>query len=823
MGHLRSHNCQISQLDYSKISVNPLSIEMIQGGAVSTSFKECPTNSTLPYKDCILPQSTREVVEASKQFSKSSSSNNKALTSCSQNISSTQNAAVATSQPTNNKSPISLLLSKTKRDSLTCTSSTREVSLVVPASLPKNPALPPVNGLRTYSKDPPAQSTKAVPKKLVLVLDKLNKPLNLNQNAKINLLPPNELFSVSESMIVDANTTEEPKESLEEDIMNIESVPVGSGITSLNTKSINTSNNTKCAALPAKPVPAKSAPGKPLKKLCAECGISCLNISRHLNGSGRPTNPNLTCEVCELILPTKCALKCHIRIHDELPPYKCPDCGKDFTNWDDLLSHLKMSCGHIAKCVRYYCHSCKKHFASKSILANHITDLHSRDIFRCSSCPVAFYNKTSLDNHMITTVHKEETVFLNQKQCNLCPTKLMPVEEFESHIRYHTNNSSAMIYGYRCPWCSMVYVNKMAFIIHQVEEKKEIENSNNTLLKKKFIKFLSQDTEPNDQESNKKENSHSDFEFVEQFPNLEPNLPAAERDPLSSDDWEFLQDQRVKGKIEEVCIVCKKRSVLLLPGINTNKQSLCCKQCSKTLDAQSMIQNGQAEINNFMNKKFNVSSNMDYEVTKDILKSNSARVKKRSNSVEKTQTKSKKPRKSGVSPKQANSYKESNMDLDSDLHLPVKKKVPRKFPDKKIDFGGQSVHVQGQVVAFQSPNELVCAKCKFVADTKETFLEHITVHRMDPNTYQCLECGLCFVVLPSLDRHLRMYHGIQDVNEYTDKNKSSLPKKMHVEETQCLQENQCRVCLETYDSNSSLEKHFRTHGMAFMTSLSKSP
>lgn len=806
---------------------------MIQGGAVSTSVTDCPTNCILPYKDCILPHSNKEVVKASKQLSKSSSSNNKAQTS------SNLNTAVTTSQPANNKSPMSLLLSKTKRDSLTCTSSTKEVFLV-PPSLPKIPALAPVNCLRTYSKDPPAKSTKTVHKKLVLVLDNQNKPFNLNQNAKINVLPPNELFSVSEGMIVDDNSSEEPRVSLEEDVMNVESVPVANGscITSLETKSKNTSNNTKRTALPAKSATAKSttaksapsksttaksAPGKPSKKLCVECGISCLNISKHLNGNGRPINPNLKCEHCELILPTKCALKCHLRIHDKLPPYKCPDCGKDFTNWDDLSSHLKMSCGHIAKCVRYYCYSCKKHFASKSILANHIKDLHSRDIFRCSSCPVAFYNKTSIDKHMITTVHKEEAFSLNQKQCNMCPTKLMPLEEFESHIQNHTNNNSALMYGYKCPWCSMVYVNKMAFIIHQVEEKKEIENSNNTLLKNKFIKFLSQDTALTKRERNKKENSHSDFEFVEQFPNFEFNLPASERDPLSSDDWEFLQEQKVKDKIEETCIVCKKRSVLVIPGLNANKQSLCCKQCSKTLDAQSKVQNGQAKFNDLMNKKFNNSSNMDYEETTEILKPNSARVKKRSYSVEKTQTKSRKRPKSGVPAKRADSYKASNIDLDSDLHMPVRKKVPKKFPDKKIDFGGQSAHIQGQVIAFQSPNELVCAKCKFVADTKETFLEHITVHRMDPNTYQCLECGLCFVVLPSLDRHLRMYHGIQDVNEYMDKNKSSLPKKMYVEETQCLQENQCRVCLETYDSNSSLEKHFRTHGMAFMSSLSKSP
>lgn len=826
LGHLRSHDFPISRLDYSKISVNPLSIEIIKGGAVSSYFKECLNNSILPKDESILSKTSRDVSVKANHIN---SSVNRSPTTCSKNIFlNHQNTAV--NQPKTTQAPVSLLLGKSNTPHFTCVSSTREVSST-PTPLNKSPGVPSVKNFQAYSKDTSADNINAAPKKVVLVLDKQNIPLNVKQNPKINVLPPNKLFSVSESMISGNDGVERPKESVGEQFMNFENATVanGSQTTSSSLLNLNITNNSNSTMkqiggqknligklLPAKPWPTQSILDKPLKKACTECGVSCLNIAKHLNGGGRPNNPLFACKKCNLILPTKCAFKCHLRIHNKLPPYKCPECGKDYTTWDDLYSHLKMACGHFAKCVQYYCSHCKKVFPSKPDLARHISLLHFQDIYRCSVCRVAFYNKASSDIHMFTSVHKEEEFFfVKQKQCNLCPPnkEIVPLEEVESHVQSHTNQYSALIYAYRCPLCTAFFVSKLAFNVHQMKEMKLMKVTNNSLSQEK-LEFLSQDTKPNRQEKTKKHNSHADFEFVvEQFPDDEDNLLTAEKDPLtlSADDCKFLQDQKVKHKIEEVCIVCKKNSVVLLPGVNENQQSLCCKQCVKSLDVQSTEQNQKSK------KKVITSSKINNEMTTQALNKCPSKGGKRSYSGEKTQSRPRKQKKSGFCPNQ------ELPDTESNVFIPVKKGNKKVRNLRKIDFGGQSTHVQGKIIAYQSPNDLVCAKCKYVADTKEKFQEHITVHRMDPNTYQCLECGLCFVVLPSLERHLRMNHGIKNVNEYTEENKASLPKRIYEEETRCLKENQCSVCLETYDSKSTLEKHFRIHGMAFMNSLCKSP
>ena len=65
---------------------------------------------------------------------------------------------------------------------------------------------------------------------------------------------------------------------------------------------------------------------------------------------------------------------------------------------------------------------------------------------------------------------------------------------------------------------------------------------------------------------------------------------------------------------------------------------------------------------------------------------------------------------------------------------------------------------------------------------------------IDELSLQCLDCGLCFSVLPSLKRHLILVHKVRDFSKYqeetglvveqingeTDSNKKLSPLKLHV-------------------------------------------
>ena len=52
-----------------------------------------------------------------------------------------------------------------------------------------------------------------------------------------------------------------------------------------------------------------------------------------------------------------------------------------------------------------------------------------------------------------------------------------------------------------------------------------------------------------------------------------------------------------------------------------------------------------------------------------------------------------------------------------------------------------------------------CAVCSTEVDNSN-FVEHIKSHRQSSTMYQCMECGECFAVKPSLEKHLKIEHKV---------------------------------------------------------------
>lgn len=107
-------------------------------------------------------------------------------------------------------------------------------------------------------------------------------------------------------------------------------------------------------------------------------------------------------------------------------------------------------------------------------------------------------------------------------------------------------------------------------------------------------------------------------------------------------------------------------------------------------------------------------------------------------------------------------------------------------------------------------NARMCAKCDFQSSDLSAFREHIKVHK-PPNqeTFQCQECGLCYVVEPSLRKHLRGVHRVEEKEASdsltgTDSNGAAVSGL------------RCSVCLATFDTERELKSHTRSHGMAFL-------
>ncbi|XP_068909826.1 zinc finger protein 532-like isoform X1 [Tenebrio molitor] len=124
-----------------------------------------------------------------------------------------------------------------------------------------------------------------------------------------------------------------------------------------------------------------------------------------------------------------------------------------------------------------------------------------------------------------------------------------------------------------------------------------------------------------------------------------------------------------------------------------------------------------------------------------------------------------------------------------------------------------------------------CKLCDYKNTERAEFHGHIVGHRDVSTAYQCMECGECFVVKPTLVKHLTHYHKITDTNHYFANNDCYDKYAIEKLENQLklvpgehegpVKENQCTVCLEQFDDSLSLSKHFRIHGMAFLMKKTK--
>ena len=150
-----------------------------------------------------------------------------------------------------------------------------------------------------------------------------------------------------------------------------------------------------------------------------------------------------------------------------------------------------------------------------------------------------------------------------------------------------------------------------------------------------------------------------------------------------------------------------------------------------------------------------------------------------------------------------------------------------------------------------------CALCDFSSELADSFASHIRIHKPiinrevvkegpavnfnEATTFsdclQCKECGMCFASEPSWRKHLFLLHRIKkpqasdycddlviDKTNQTELSPHRIEKKypsdkdeFDHEDEECSIRNNCNVCLRSFNSELELRRHFRSHGVAFIT------
>lgn len=157
-----------------------------------------------------------------------------------------------------------------------------------------------------------------------------------------------------------------------------------------------------------------------------------------------------------------------------------------------------------------------------------------------------------------------------------------------------------------------------------------------------------------------------------------------------------------------------------------------------------------------------------------------------------------------------NSRKKRKKNLTMRTRKIEKDREPDLTADKPIEFDGT----------------YYCKLCDYKNVVRSEFHIHIRSHRDISTSYQCMECGECFVVKPTLIKHLLHFHNVSDYQSYLNENDcydvnavKELENIMRLapgESKEPVKNNQCSVCLAEFEDGATLNTHYRSHGMAFL-------
>ncbi|KYN06531.1 hypothetical protein ALC62_02610 [Cyphomyrmex costatus] len=164
----------------------------------------------------------------------------------------------------------------------------------------------------------------------------------------------------------------------------------------------------------------------------------------------------------------------------------------------------------------------------------------------------------------------------------------------------------------------------------------------------------------------------------------------------------------------------------------------------------------------------------------------------------------------------------NNRKRKSDNTLPISKRKRRWTQRKHIEIKDTNPPVGlcvEQETAEDGEGNFICKKCGQQCSNMSNLREHIAAnHRLKGRYLICLECGENFVVAPSLQMHLKAFHGIEDPINYMNQNPSYAPNldsDLQTEEKTTVA-NQCYVCMAVFEDKAAVDKHLRVHGMAFL-------
>lgn len=522
---------------------------------------------------------------------------------------------------------------------------------------------------------------------------------------------------------------------------------------------------------------------------CPECNkTQRCSMKMHFIGKNIPIDEKLKCSLCKYVSSTDCSHTAHERIHSNISPFICPECGKKFESREYLMKHLDDVCFHLAKQVRIRCpgKKCGKLFASTTTFSFHFTQ-HIHTWMQCTVCKECFESIIAFSEH--AKIHSNLCFSDKVFKCLGCKNdgSMIYQDNVKQHLDFHTNDRSRYMYVFVCKFCRNYFRSTVTYAAHLQKCQKM-----QAMVKQGYsysVDFCVQCHNRIIFYDNENFVACTKCRCINSF------NPNNVNETMCNNQLSIRNNDEHKIKI---CFLCKddninKNHILTCPYRNT--------------EIKMKSQEFEISRNLLLSSDISTDSSVEYENDETSDRKSRAENEIKDALMEHNETKS--DIKILINNQETLKRKRKR----AQLVFRPRKIILSSVPDTVADLQAE--------MAKSFNGTYYCKMCDLKETDRDKFHLHIKTHRDISTDYQCMDCGECFVVKPSLIKHLKHFHKIEDTNSYLENNDcydknavEELKEILKLTPDECresVKENQCGVCLQEFSDDVALETHIKKH------------
>ncbi|XP_056330863.1 zinc finger protein 687a [Danio aesculapii] len=541
---------------------------------------------------------------------------------------------------------------------------------------------------------------------------------------------------------------------------------------------------------------------------CQECW-STFKGKQELVAHFQEVEPGCTdtcCLQCSPPMPlwNSCCAAAHRRMHQQLPPFVCPECGL-ICQTHELNTHLKQTCLHYSRRLGYKCPCCHLVFGgvnSQNAVKTHMQTAHCEIFHKCPSCPMAFKSSSGAESHC-SSQHPELSETARQSKeifkCVMCRTVFTQKALLSVHIDTHLTKQKMHVF--KCPDCNKLFTQRTSLLEHIKDTHRDSSNHDSASTQNSLVKMESSDGEEwgRDEEEDKVRmaDGNSAVPRSQSWSCSQCQTHYTDKENYIS----HMTEQHGKELKKFPCTLCEgsfSSSSSLRRHIRVKhkgiKRVFYCQLCTdgKRSFSSKLILEKHIQAQHAGERGTATQSQAVPQVTDGADSS---------------------------SEHDAGALGGSSVE-----------------PESRLAESTLTRRIRGAPAGEQETAGLRCMPCGFTTEDREEFLQHIVCHRDGSSGAQCQQCGACFASSSSLSRHLFISHRVRDSpSDHAEAALHTCTTSMASDSAGAggspgsplsvvgglLEDGEgkhiCKVCGRYFSKPADLNTHFRTHGMAFIT------